>query len=161
IVELWCKVLSRHELHPHGGPDIELTAEAWEERRQELARMTLSNASPILKAVAGDRAFYYKKYLVLKHKIMGSIWFGYGPRIWDPGADPGRMKEAHEKIAWAYEVAEVGKGSFDIVPNYLAMAQYRCGRYREALETLTRPNISRLRSGGSGNDPTELALLAM
>ena len=74
IVKLWSEVLSRHELDPRTGPDIELKAEAWEERRQELARMTPSDASPILKAVAGDRAFYYKKNRPLREHVINSIF---------------------------------------------------------------------------------------
>ena len=161
-MKVWCEVLSRHELHPHDGPDIELTAEAWEERRQRLARMTPSSALPILRAVAGDRAFYYKKNLSLKAKASRPIIESFAHTVEEPGADPARYREALEKIAWLYEVwHEPYGGSIDFVPNLLGLAQYRCGLYRQAIETLTKPNITRVSTGGSAYDPCELAVLAM
>jgi hypothetical protein len=161
-VNLWCEVLTRHERHPHGGPDVELTAESWERRRQELARRTRNDASPILRAVAGDRAFYYRKNLTLKAKVMASIWPQYALTLVAPGADPARYREALERFAWLYEVCREPYGaSIDIVPNALGLAQFRCGLYGDAIETLTKPNTTRAASGGTAIDPCELAVVAM
>ena len=94
IVKLWSEVISRHELDPRGGPDVELNVEAWEERRQKLARMTPSDASPILRAVAEARSFYYKKNELLRHQKIGSIFERYLGTIAEPDAAPERYREA-------------------------------------------------------------------
>src|SRR5262249_9604727 len=85
----------------------------------------------------------------------------YGDTIEKPGADPDRYREALEKIAWAYEIGDIGRDSMDIVPNLLGIAQYRCGQFREALATLTKPHNSTALSVDGANNPTELAVLAM
>jgi predicted Ser/Thr protein kinase len=167
IVKLWAEVVSLHESDPRGGPDIELGSEVWDERRRKLALMLPSDVSPILKTVAEDRSFYYRKNSGAKNPRLDSIRKRYGEIVERPGASPESYREALDKIREVYEIYDINGSSRDdrescfVIPNQIGMAQYRCGLFLEAIATLTKSHGSPDDQESETEDPTELAVLAM
>jgi hypothetical protein len=73
-----------------------------------------------------------------------------------PGHD---LSEYHHALVLAEEAVRLAPGEGTIL-NTLGVAQYRVGRYREALETLTQSD--RLNANRQGaRDPADIAFLAM
>ena len=119
LVTAWTEVVSRREANPSEGLETSLTAEFWEEWRKRPRRMLPSDASPILKAVAQDKTFFYKKIFRLRQNILASAISMYADDIVKPGAGYQRCREALEKISWAYEINEIGGDHSDVTPNLL------------------------------------------
>ena len=79
---------------------------------------------------------------------------------WSTAADPNEEKEEYRRaLRWAEAAVRHEPGNFAFV-NTLGVLQYRNGRYRDAIATLTRSDEAH-RNSETGPQPLYLAFLAM